>query len=242
MYEIINPITKHREIFENISDANTFLNKEIIKHSETLFSDKYNIEIEKEVNICKQFLEQKGYINETIYYVHSVYNANQKQIISRVYYITPNKNQRIFVKVANNSVIEYYQLVANDSEYIAEALDLKTNEAIEYYKFADTTNQIIKFSDVDFNLDNLIFQSHSLLKYSANDEYIVTTYNVYSFADMTNEERSALEDFEYKEHIIQKKYQTYGFVVHFVEQVYLPYSYEEKIEWGKNFGFFVNEY
>lgn len=238
-YEFIHPITSHREVFDTKNDAENYLQIEINKYIKTLITNKYTAQINYEINCGKQFLANKSYDCDLVY-EHTILNVDNNENLGRVYFCKAN-SKTLFVKIKNDAVIEYYIQEAFDNYYVAQSFDLNTSEPLEIYRWLDANLQEIPFESVNFDLQKLMSTSVVLGKFDLNRNLLATTNMNASYDDMPIDKQELLKNWEYKNKIINIKQQTYGYVVHYIENVFEPMTDEKNQEYAKSAGFCIKE-
>lgn len=229
-YEFIHPYTSHREVFDKYEDAFAYMNAEIIANKNKLASKHFIDKIVNDVNVCKNFILQHYNEDCNIEYVHTTYNCDTNEIINRVYQCQTSDNSITYLKTQNNQIVELYKGSNLENNFWLHSLDIETKEQIDYYKYVDENLNVVQ----DKN------DAVGLGKFNLNNEFIVMT-KFFNEDTLTNVEKQKLQNFPYKENIIHIKQQTYGFIVHFVEQIHNEISEEELQDWATQAGFVIKE-
>lgn len=129
-------------------------------------------------------------------YIYSVYNATTKQKTGEVFY-----GGDYYVKVFNGVVIEWYELNYDLNGTIREFVSFETGDTpIDYY--LPTSPQLCS-------------------KYDAvTDEFIVTV-NYANYADIPEDKKPLLVDFDQNDRIFTYSDKSYGFVVEYIDKAYI---------------------
>lgn len=229
-YEFIHPYTSHREVFDKYEDAFEYMNAEINANKNKLTSKYFIDKIAIDVNVCKDFILYHYNEDCNIEYVHTTYNCDTNEIMNRVYQCYASDNFITGLKVQNNQVIELYKMSKPENVFLLHSLNIETKEIIEHYKYVDTNLNVVD------NINDAV----GIGKFNINNEFIVLT-KFFNQNLLTEIEKQKLQNCPYKESIIHIKQQTYGFIVHFVEQIHDEISEEELQDWAKQAGFVIKE-
>lgn len=239
-YEFIHPYTTHREVFDNEKDALIFMENAIEEFTQNLYTNTCTDEIYAELQIANDFLLSKGF-ECSCKYIHSILNVDTNENLGRVYYDECNEKW-LYVKIKENLVVEYYSQEVINKNYLSVAMDVDTSKVIEIYRWLDNNLNEIPFGDSDYQLNKLTTMAFALGKYDKNNNLLAITYMKSAYKDMPIEKQQMLENWLYKDSIINIKQQTYGYVVHYIENVFKPMTNEEKQEYAKSAGFCIKQF
>lgn len=199
-YPVFNPATGSYTNASTVEEA--LLIKEQIKQDYLKFQKVGQVTFdtsfqEEDFAIANEFIAIKEGVSP-MEYRYSVYNSTTKQIISRVF-ITSG----YFIKVSNGAVSEWYEIdgKVNGIQHSFVALNTETGEPIEYYDYIDT----------------------ALHKFSLDGTFIVST-NGCSYDSLSEEMKTAVADFEFKDTIFMYSDKAYGLIFEFNENRPIPYE------------------
>lgn len=210
-YQVFNQLTGQYTSCERIETAkqtrNNFINDYFVNQG-MYQGVRFNNPSESDKAIANEFVAIKLGISEVTYF-YTVYNATTKTIISRVFECSEG-GINYLIKVSSGQVTEWYKANTefNGSVKLFVALDVNTDEVIEYYET----------------------QAGVVTKYSTDGTPIVTTIWC-GYDAIPTDKKQLLADFSFKDTIQAYSDKSYGFCVEFSEAKFTNYEFctqEEK--------------
>jgi len=170
--------------------------------------------ISQETQIASDYLKKQHGITETPMYFYTVYNVDTgNQRMCSTWLTSQVDNIQREVKIVDDKVTEQYTLTSTPTGGLdMQALDLDTNEMVEYYHFVD--------KDLNQLPDG---ESGNIAKFDANGNYTGSLSVVATYDELPEDKKPLLANFPYKDTIWRyKDSPDYGFVVHYTEPTNLP--------------------
>lgn len=203
-YQVLDAVTGIYNAAETVEEAKTLLTELVNKYCD------YHA-IGNGITIDNPDPESKSIANEfcairfgisDVNYAYSVFNVDTQKLISRVY-VASDESTKYLVKVANSSITELYisNAECNGATRFYVALDLDTEQPIEYYDLVDGI----------------------VTKYSLTGEPLVTTISC-SFNQLPEDKQILLGNFSAKNKINSYSQKSYGFCIEFSEMRFIPYA------------------
>lgn len=239
-YQFIHPYTKHKTVFDTKNEADIFLQQSINELKSYTMSTKLKEEFANDIAVAKNYLHSKN-IDNDIVYDHSIYNETTKEYLGKVYFSVLSHNQWVFIKVKDGDVKEFYKINIFDDYYEAYSVDTTTLEKKEIYKYLYSNLNPINFAEAGYNFQSLLNMSPCLGKYDLNNNLIAVTHFVSGFDSLPEDKKISLMNWEYKNKIIHIKQQTYGYIIHFVDNIHKQMGQDELEKYALNQGFYITQ-
>jgi hypothetical protein len=170
--------------------------------------------VAQETQIASNYLQEKHGITDAPSYFYTVYNVDEgNQRMCSTWMTQQIDGLYREVKIIDGVVTEQYTLKPTPKGGLEmQALDLNSNEMIEYYNFVD--------KDLNQLPDG---EQGNIAKFDANGNYTGSLSVVATYDELPEDKKDLLVDFPYKNTIWRyKESPDYGFVVHYFEQTNLP--------------------
>ena len=126
----------------------------------------------------------------------SAYYVSDLSLLSTCYsFGSPDEQVIGMVKEVKGNITEYYTKPPKNLHAQWVALDINTNEILEYYLYDNPPGQLKE------------------MKYSKDGELLQVNYAINKFEDMPEEFKTKLTNFPYKENIFGYAHKPYGMII-----------------------------